>query len=86
MALFLFVYEGKEETHKYMQYEVWLSVWANAYDANANDDRQSMIVQGSLIDKPNELKTGNFVTHFQNSKSSNRCRSVYGTDKKNIFR
>ena len=25
-------------------------------------------------------ETGNFLRQFQNSKSSNRCRSVYGTD------
>ena len=28
----------------------------NADDANANDDGQSMIVQGSLVDNPNEPK------------------------------
>ena len=27
-----------------------------------------------------KTETGNFLLHFQNSKSSNRCRSVYGTD------
>ena len=29
---------------------------ADANDANTNDDRQSMIAQGSLVDKPNEPK------------------------------
>ena len=33
-----------------------------------------------------KTETGNFLLHFQNSKSSNRCRSVYGTDIKNTFR
>ena len=27
-----------------------------------------------------KTETGKFLLHFQNSKSSNRCRSVYGTD------
>ena len=27
-----------------------------------------------------KTETGNFLLHFQNSKSSNRCRSVYGAD------
>ena len=27
MALFLFVYEGKEEIHKYMQYQVSMNVY-----------------------------------------------------------
>ena len=30
---------------------------ANDDNANANDDGQSMIVEGSLVDKPNEPKT-----------------------------
>ena len=30
-------------------------------DADANDDGQSMIVLGSLVDKPNEPKTVNSV-------------------------
>ena len=30
-------------------------------DANANDDGQSMIVKGSLVDKPNEPKTAEIV-------------------------
>ena len=28
-----------------------------------------------------KTETGKFLLHFQNSKSSNRCRSIYGTDK-----
>ena len=32
-----------------------------------------------------KTETGNFLLHFQNSKSNNRCRSVYGTDLKKIF-
>ena len=27
-----------------------------------------------------KTETGKFLLHFENSKSSNRCRSVYGTD------
>ena len=27
-----------------------------------------------------KTETGNVLLHFQNSKSSNRCRSIYGTD------
>ena len=27
-----------------------------------------------------KTETGKFLLHFQNSKSSNRCRSVYGTN------
>ena len=27
-----------------------------------------------------KTETGNFLRHFQNSESSNRCRSVYGTE------
>ena len=27
-----------------------------------------------------KIETGKFLLHFQNSKSSNRCRSVYGTN------
>ena len=27
-----------------------------------------------------KTETGKFLLHFQSSKSSNRCRSVYGTD------
>ena len=27
-----------------------------------------------------KAETGKFLLHFQNSKSSNRCRSIYGTD------
>ena len=30
---------------------------ANADDANTDNDAQSMIVQGSLVDKPNEPKS-----------------------------
>ena len=35
-------------------------------NANANDDGQSMIVQGSLVDKPNEPKTPLFESVRQN--------------------
>ena len=31
-----------------------------------------------------KTETGKFLLHFQNSKSSNRCHSVYGTDIKII--
>ena len=31
-----------------------------------------------------KTETGNFLPHFQNSKSSNRCRSVCGTDIKSM--
>ena len=27
-----------------------------------------------------KTETGNFLLHFQNSKSRNRCRSIYGID------
>ena len=27
-----------------------------------------------------KIETGKFLLHFQNSKSSNRCQSIYGTD------
>ena len=32
-----------------------------------------------------KTETGKFLLHFQNSKSSNRCRSVYGTDITTLF-
>ena len=34
-----------------------------------------MFLKGGL-----KTETGKFLLHFQNSKSSNRCQSVYGTD------
>ena len=44
-------------------------------NANANDDRQSMIVQGSLVDKVNELKI--MSRSAQPEKEANqRLRSV----------
>ena len=36
----------------------------------------SVCVEGGGL----KTETGKFLLHFQNSKSSNRCRSVYGTD------
>ena len=74
------MYEGKEEIHEYMQYEVSMTVYMGRTtnesmkngchlktrsqnhdnddnDANANDDGQSMIQKGSLVDKPNEPKS-----------------------------
>ena len=48
----------------------------NANDANTNDDGQSMIVQGSLVDKPNEPKKSEIV--FSNSRLQNfRMLNMY---------
>ena len=45
---------------------LWLILWQGEVctDANANDndDGQSMIVKGSLVDKPNETKTEENIT------------------------
>ena len=34
----------------------------------------------SVGGRGSKTETGNFLRHFQNSKSSNGCLSVYGTD------
>ena len=43
---------------KFLHLALWLE-WVCTDDANTNDDAQSMIVYGFLVDKPNEPKTKN---------------------------
>ena len=48
----------------------------DANDANANDDGQSMIVSGSLVDKPNEPKSYNGIIPFVCILVKKKCISI----------
>ena len=57
------IYEGHicicVSNMKFVCLNVWLGEVCtdNANNANINDDGQCMIIQGALVDKPNEPKT-----------------------------
>ena len=52
----------------------------------SNSETGNNILGGGLKTETGNLggglktETGNFLLHFQNAKSSNRCRSIYSTD------
>ena len=46
----------------------------------------NFFIPPKLLVGGSKTETGKFLLHFQNSKSSYRCRSVYGTDIKSMLR